>query len=327
LELLLLLQFQRAITAGQAAEALEVSVRTVYRDVAALAAAGVPVYSEPGRGGGIRLLETFDSGWVGALGADDARALVLAGVPAVASSVGLDADTAQAKLVSALAGPAGRAVDELRNRLLVETEPWWGPQPAEPHLGSLARGVWESREVRIDYERSPGRSRVIRPLGLILKANTWYVIAAHARGDDRMYRVSRIQSAVLLPHHFDRPTDFDLATAWMERKSEFSAAIPTYPVDVRVSPDGRRLLAILQEGAPPLPLPDATPTDRDGWALIRLTFERLESAARLLLQLGGEIEVLAPQRLRDHLKEAAANLTALYASAPARSSPKAAKSR
>jgi predicted DNA-binding transcriptional regulator YafY len=311
LELLLLLQARRAATAAELAETLEVSVRTVYRDITALAAAGVPVYSEPGRNGGVRLLDTFDAEWTGALGSDDARALVLAGVPAVAASVGLDANSAQAKLVNALAGPAGRAVTEVRDRLLVETEPWWGSQPAEPHLPQLARAVWESREIRIEYS-TDRRPRVVRPLGLILKGNAWYVIADNQRGARRMFRVSRIRAADVLPHVFDRPAGFDLAATWTERKAEFAAAIPTYPVEVRVSPSGRRLLGLLQEGTPPLPVADDVPTHPDGWTRLSLRFERPESAARLLLQLGGDIEVLAPRELRCLMGDAATALSALY---------------
>lgn len=313
LELLLVLQRRRALPAAELAQALGVSVRTVYRDIAALAAAGVPVYSEPGRKGGVRLLETFDGEWVGAVGSEEARALVLAGVPSVATSIGLDPDSAQAKLVSALAGPAGRAVSDVRNRLLVETEPWWGDQPGEPFLHAIARAVWETREVRINYERAAGGPpRVIRPLGLVLKGNVWYVIADDRSGARRMYRVSRIQAAELLPHHFARPTDFDLNVAWTERKAEFAAAIPKYPVEVRVSPSGKRLLGVLQEGAPRLPLEDDLPVDESGWTRVSLTFERRDSAARLLLQLGGEIEVIAPAELREALVATARALGAIY---------------
>src|SRR5207248_3220293 len=150
---------------------------------------------------------------------------------------------------------AGRAVTDVRSRLLVETEPWWGSQPGEPHLAPLARAVWESREVRIEYERSTsGRPRILRPLGLVLKGNTWYVIADDRRGARRVYRVSRIRAADVLPHQFDRPDGFDLAATWAERKAEFAAAIPKYPGEVCVSPAGRRLLALVQEGTPSLPL-------------------------------------------------------------------------
>ena len=313
LELLLVLQARKAASAPELAQALSVSVRTVYRDVAALSAAGVPVYSEPGRNGGVRLLDTFDGEWVGAVGSEEARALVLAGVPAVAASVGLDPESAQARLVSALAGPAGRAVSDVRNRLLVETEPWWGSQPGEPFLREIARAVWEAREVRFEYDRARARgARVMRPLGLILKGNVWYVIADDRQGARRMYRISRIGAAELLPHHFDRPNAFDLSVAWAERKAEFAAAIPKYPVDVRVSPSGKRLLAVLQEGTPALPLADDLRVDDDGWTHLSLTFERPDSAARLLLQLAGDIEVIAPSELRRLMTEAAVALAAVY---------------
>lgn len=315
LELLLILQRRRAATAPELAEALEVSVRTVYRDVAALAAAGVPVYTEPGRHGGVRLLDTFDGEWTGAVGSDEARALVLAGVPSVAASVGLDPGAAEARLIGALAGPAGRAVAEVRDRLLVETEPWWGQQPAEPFLVDLARAVWESREVRLAYERTAGGgARVIRPLGLVLKGPVWYVLAHDRRGSERLYRVSRIRDLAVLPHRFERPPGFDLPAAWARRKAEFAAAIPRYPVEVRVSPAGRSQLGLLQEGTPELPLPDDLPVDADGWTALTLTFERPDSAARLLLQLGGEIEVLGPPELRRIMTAEAQALAARYAS-------------
>ena len=313
LELLLVLQRRRAATAAELAAALEVSVRTVYRDIGALAAAGVPVYTEPGRHGGVRLVETFDGEWIGALGTEEARALVLAGVPAVAASVGLDPDSAQARLINALAGPAGRAVSDVRNRLLVETEPWWGHQPEEPCMPQIARAVWECREIRIEYERSPKRTpRVVRPLGLVLKGNVWYVIADDRRGTRRMYRVSRIRVADMLPHGFDRPDDFDLPATWAERKADFAAAIPKYPVAVRVSPRGRPLLALLNEGAPEMPLRDDLPIDDRGWIRLSLTFERPETAARLLRQLGADIEVLSPTELRSIMSDTAAALSALY---------------
>lgn len=188
-----------------------------------------------------------------------------------------------------------------------------GRAAPEPHLPPLARAVWESQEVRIDYERSrSGRPKVVRPLGLVLKGHTWYAIVDDARGSRRVYRVSRIRALDVLPHHFERPDDFDLAATWAERKAEFAAAIPTYAVEVSVSPVGRRLLGLLQEGTPALPMPNDLATDWRGWTQLALTFERPESAARLLLQLGGEIEVLAPKELRQLMARAAEDLFELY---------------
>jgi predicted DNA-binding transcriptional regulator YafY len=288
LEMLLLLQVRGGMTAPEVAAALEVSVRTVYRDVQALSGAGVPIYSEPGRAGGIRLLEGYDLTGLPSLDDEETRALLLAAVPSIARDLGVE--------------PADEPARSLRDRLLFEPEAWWGPKDETPHLLAVARGVWDAREVRITYASASGprRDEVVRPLGLVLKAGTWYLLARPRRGKtDRAYRLSRVREATVLDHRFERPADYDLKVAWEARKEAFEASIPTYYADVRVSPTGEPLLALLQEGTPALPLPDDVERDRHGWAKLRLRFERPESAARLLLQLGGEVEVDAPGELRD----------------------------
>jgi predicted DNA-binding transcriptional regulator YafY len=290
-ELLLLLQVRGRAPATELAARLEVSVRTIYRDVEALAAAGVPLYSEPGRNGGIRLSNDYR---MGSPRLDDAesRAALAAAVPSVARDLDLDA--------------AGE-------RLLIEPGDWFKRRDEVPALVDVARGVWECRELRIGYRSAAREStRVIRPLGLVLKGDAWYVLARSRRGGDRVYRISRIDEVTLLPHRFDRPNGFDLSAAWTHRKQEFTASIPRYDARVRVAPDAERLLAVLQEGTPSLPLPPETPRDRDGWAELRLRFERPESAARLLLQLGAGIEVLDPPELRTLMRTHAESLHALY---------------
>jgi predicted DNA-binding transcriptional regulator YafY len=127
-----------------------------------------------------------------------------------------------------------------------------------------------------------------------------------------VYRVSRIEEAAVLEHRFERPASFDLAGTWRERKRAFSESIPSYFVMVRVSPDGERLLHLLQEGTPVLPLPPDVQRDEQGWALLRLRFERLGTAGRLLLQLGADIEVTAPIELRLQIAAMVANLRRLY---------------
>src|SRR5918996_1310547 len=257
-QLLVLLQLHGPATARELAAALEVSVRTVYRDVDALAAAGVPVYTEAGRNGGVRLLPGYRMGGL----------------------------------------PLGDADDV-------------------PSLLEVARAVWEERELRVTYRSARRTSdQVLQPLGLILKGATWYLLARTRQGGDRVYRVSRITEAAALPHRFERPGDFDVAAAWAERKRDFLASIPRYDARVRVAPDGERLLHLLEEGTPPLPLAHDVPRDDDGWAHLRLRFERPDSAARLLLQLGGHIEVLEPPELRDLMSAASRDLAALYAPSP-----------
>jgi predicted DNA-binding transcriptional regulator YafY len=298
-ELLLLLQLRGRATAGELAATLEVSVRTVYRDIEALAAAGVPLRTETGRRGGVVLEAGYRMGDLTGLDESEARRMVLAAVPGAAGDLGVEL------------GPSAHSV---RERLLIEPEDWFTERDDVPWLVDVARGVWEGRELRIDY-RSKARTsaQVVRPLGLVLKGRAWYLIARTRRGADRTFRVSRLLEVSVLAHTFDRPDGFDLAEAWATSTREFAASRPRYPVTVRVAPEGERLLGLLQEGTPPLPLAADVPRDASGWAELRLRFERPASAARLLLQLGADVEVLDPPELRDLVAEAARGLAALYA--------------
>jgi predicted DNA-binding transcriptional regulator YafY len=313
-ELLLLLQLRGRASAQELATALEVSVRTIYRDVQALSAAGVPVYTEMGRHGGVRLQEGYRVGGLPHLGESDARSVLLAAVPAVARDLGLDPGVAEHTVLSAMDTGAAAAARSVRDRLLVEPDDWFRPRQEVPYLLTVARGVWEARELRITYRSAsrPAGEHTVRPLGLVLKGDTWYLLARTRRGADRVFRVSRIGEASLLPHRFERPADYDLEVAWAERKREFIASIPRYDVTVAVEPAGESLLGLLQEGTPPLPLAADTPRDERGRARLRLRFERPDSAARLLLQLGGHVEVLGPPEMRELMAGAVDELSRLY---------------
>lgn len=312
-ELLLLLQLRGWSTARELAADLEVSVRTVYRDIEALSAAGVPLYTETGRGGGVHLRDGYRVAGLPHLEETDARAVLLAAVPEVAHDLGIDPGGAEVKLLGAMEAGAEAAARSVRDRLLIEPDDWFRSREPVPFLLEVARAVWEARELRITY-RSATRTgeHTVGPLGLVLKGDTWYLLARTRRGGDRIYRVARITEATTLAHRFERPADFDLDAAWSHRKREFIASIPSYHVSVRVAPAGERMLHLLQEGTPPLPLPDDIPRDDQGWARLRLRFERPHSAARLLLQLGGHLEVLGPPELRRLMSDAADALHDLY---------------
>lgn len=314
IELLLILQVRGAAPAAELARHLEVSTRTIYRDVEALSAAGVPVYAETGRGGGIRLAEGYRTAGLPKLAEGEAQSLVLAAMPSVAADLGLEGGQATEKLFSALDPTAEVAARSVRERLLVEAEPWWRTQEAAPHLVAVAEAVFGQWEIRVSYRRSGGAEpteAVLRPLGLVLKAGTWYLVARrHSTGDDRLYRVSRITEVVRLPHLFERPSGFELERAWQTRKEAFAAGIPHFLVRARVTEAGRQLVHLLQEGTPPSPLPDP---DDERWTTLSLRFERLDSAARLLLQLGAEVEVLEPGELRDLLRAEVRRMQGLYA--------------
>lgn len=304
LQLLLLLQARGRLTAPALADALEVSVRTVYRDVEALASAGVPVFTETGRNGGISLLPGYRPGGLPPLTDSDARAILLTGTPGVAASLGLDTADAQQALLRSMPPATEAAARSLGDRLLVEPAGWWEAADDVPLLPVVARAVWDDRLLRITYRE---HDRTVTPLGLVIKGGAWYLLT-----DDRTYRVSRITAAEVLAHRVERPAAFDLAAAWEARKSAFVQSIPTYWVTARVSPAGERLLGLLQEGTPALPLPDDVRRDDEGWAHLRLRFERLESAGRLLLQLGAEVEVLRPAPLRRWMAGEVTRLAVTY---------------
>lgn len=312
-QFLVRLQLRGGASATELAAALEVSVRTIYRDVEALSAAGVPIYTEVGRNGGIRIDPAYRIAGLPRLDAAEARGVLFAVVPAIAEQLGLDATAADRTLLPAMEGATETAARVVRERLLVEPTHWFVPPDETPALAEIARAVWESREVRLTYR---GTGAVVHPFGLILKGSTWYLLGQVRRSAERPYRLfrlSRIETVELRDVHFARPPDFDLATAWAEHRQAFLASLPQYLVTVRVAPEAEPQLALLDEGAPQLPLPAQVDRDEQGWARLHLRFERTPNgAARHLLRLGAEIEVLDPPELRELMAKTAAKLAALY---------------
>lgn len=288
--LLLLLQERREATADTLASELEVSVRTIYRDVVALQGAGVPLWTEAGPGGGIRLLD----GWTGRLDGitiDEAGALFLAGT------------VAQAEVLSTLPRELAARAGRIRERFHVDAPDWFSRDEPVPHLGAVADAVWTGR--RLDLRYGEGERRV-DPLGLVLKAGRWYLVAAH-RSRPRTYRVGRITAAEVRDERAERPENFDLAAWWAGSAADFDRAIRRTEVTLRVSPRGLRLLprAILL----PSP-PDAGEPDDEGWVELTVPVESDEVAAHQLLSLAGEVEVLSPLAVRLALADTGAAMAA-----------------
>src|SRR5438067_2853422 len=213
LSVLLLLQNRGRMTAEELAAELEVSVRTVYRDIEALSAAGVPVYADRGRTGGYRLVDGYRTRLTG-LTEEEAQALSLAGLPVAAAELGLGTvlAAAQLKLYAALPEELRSRAGKLAERFLLDIPGWFRGVESLPRLSELARAVWENRRIKMRYRRwdATDVTRSVDPLGLILKAGNWY-LAARGDGTDRSYRVSRILELAELPETFERPADFDLA--------------------------------------------------------------------------------------------------------------------
>jgi len=294
-------------TAERLAEQLEVSVRTVYRDVAALQAAGVPLWTESGPGGGIRLLDGWQSKLSGMTGVETS-ALMLLGVPGLAADLGLGEQTAaaEAKLLGAMPLPLRAGAELWRSRLHVDAPGWFGRAANAPHLATVARAVLDGRRVRIGYRRG-GRevTRTLDPLGLVAKAGIWYLVAAH-RGAALSFRVSRVEAAVVLDGDARRPDDFDLAAWWARSAAEFDRSLLRYPCRVRLAPAAWRSLpaVIGPEAARVTP----GPADADGWVEAGLLLESEEVAVHQLTALGAGVEVLEPASLRAGLRAIGAEM-------------------
>jgi predicted DNA-binding transcriptional regulator YafY len=301
--LLLHLQHQGPTTAGRLAEELEVSVRTIYRDVASLQAAGVPLWTETGPAGGIRLLDGWQ-GRIDGLTADEAGALMLSGAPAIAGELGLGAvvAAAQAKVMATLPPELRGRAGRVRERFLLDAPGWFRREGPPAHLAVVAEAVWSAERLDLAYRRGDGRvRRRIDPLGLVLKAGTWYVVAAH-RGQPRTYRLSRVESARLVGVRFERPADFDLAAWWDTSTTDFDRSLLREQIRVRVDRIGARSLAthVGVESADPA-LAAAGPPDAEGWRTLDLAVESAQVAGHQLIALGEHVEVLEPADLRDEM--------------------------
>ncbi|MFE2175368.1 helix-turn-helix transcriptional regulator [Kitasatospora sp. NPDC059462] len=335
ISLLLLLQARRSMTGAELAAELEVSERTVQRDVLALAEAGVPVYADRGRAGGYRLLDGYRTRLTG-LDRAEAEVLLLAGLPGPLGDMGL-ADPALAARLK-VAGELGGAPAAGARRFHLDAPGWFRDAPVPPLLAEVARAVWGGRLLRVRYRRRPGADpgaeppveRVLQPYGLVLKAGTWYLVArpdedGPGEGPEdgpaggpavagRVYRVDRLTAAEpLADRPFERDEAFDLAAFWDAKAAEFARSLLRERVTVRLSPHGvERLPHLLEPVAVREALAGAGEPDGHGWVTVRLPVESLDVGYEELLRLGPEAEVLDPPALRRRLAGAAARAAALY---------------
>lgn len=313
ISLVLLLQSRETMTAAELARELEVSERTVYRDVLALGAAGVPVYADRGRAGGYRLLGGYRTRLTG-LSRAEADALFLAGLPGPVDEMGLAEPVAAARLkvLAALPPPLRDAARRSGQRFHLDVPGWFGAADPPPLLTELARAVWQDRVVELRYRRDREVTRTVQPYGLVLKGGVWYLVA-RVGDDHRTYRVDRVVGVELDTAGFDRDESFDLPAFWSARVTEFVQAMLPERITVRLSPAGLRALRYAVE--PPAAreaIAEAGEPDELGRVVTRLPVESLDIGYTMLLRFGPEVEVLDPPALRTRLADAAARLSALY---------------
>jgi predicted DNA-binding transcriptional regulator YafY len=297
--LLFTLQSRRGATMGELAEALGVSERTMHRDVAALQEAGVPLWTEPGRHGGVRLVD----GWrtrLDGLTSREAVAIFAMGVPRALAELGLGTamSAAHAKVSATLPPQLREQAQHMAQRFHLDAPGWFRPEDDAEHLAAVAQAVWEQRQVQVTYRRGDDTvERVLEPLGLVLKAGVWYLVAGVGE-NVRTYRVSRIEATEVLDEKFGRPVGFDLVSWWERSSTQFEGTLRRVPIRVRLSPRGaRRLPSVIDAGPATAALEKAEPGP-DGWVEVEFDLEDPVIAAGMLLGLGIEVEILAPPAAR-----------------------------
>jgi predicted DNA-binding transcriptional regulator YafY len=317
LSILLLLQARgpRKLTAGQLAAQLEVSERTIYRDIDALSTAGVPIYGEPGPAGGYALLDSYRTSLTGLTG-DEARALFMLSIPDALAELGVRQQLRSALLKLSAALPAARRDDEARVRQRFYLDSAWWRQGEEPvaHLPALHEAVWQDCRVWLAYRIEPlgiDITQVVDPYALVAKAGVWHLVAA-VEGTLRVYRLAALSDVRLAEGHFQRPADFDLEAFWRAWCSDQEQSRASFTATVRVAPHFISELA-RRLGEQSRRAVAAGCADSDGWIIATLPFESLEAARERILSFGGGVEVLEPPALRWSVQDFAAQTAAIYA--------------
>lgn len=312
LSIMLLLQIHRRMTARELAARLEVSRRTVLRDMESLSAAGVPVTAERGAGGGWSLVEGYRTNLTG-LSAGEIQALFLTGPPRLLADLKLDkaSETGLIKLLAALPSVSRHDAEYVRQRIHVDVTGWGRTDETFPHLALLQDAVWRERKIYLTYGQSDdcAAERLADPLGLVAKGSVWYLVAS-VGGDLRSYRVSRVRKVRVTDEPCGRPAGFDLAAHWERASAEFKSKFPRYDATLRVHPD---LIPRIYSAGRFARVEHVSPPSADGWSEVRMRFQFEWEAAEFALGFGPRAEVVEPDTLREIVLRRAESVVALYA--------------
>jgi predicted DNA-binding transcriptional regulator YafY len=298
LAIMLLLRARGKMTSQALAAELEVSQRTILRDIDALTIAGVPVYADGGHGGGIALDENYRVTLTG-LEETEVRALFVSSSAKLLSDIGLGdaAERTLRKLFAALPTLHQPSVEHIRQRIHIDPVWWWHDTQPLPFWAELQQAVYEDWCIRVVYENRQGEieERVLEPYSLVAKSSLWYLVARNEAGDLRTYRVSRFHQVTRLDEHFDRDAAYDLATYWAEHLQEFPASLANYTFTLRLHPERLNFAQWLTPGRWEI----LNPADEAGWVTVRFQMETLELAKMLVFGLGKQAEIIEPDDLRN----------------------------
>lgn len=311
LSILLLLQVNRRMTARELARRLEVSERTIHRDMEALSVAGVPVTSERGAHGGWSLIDGYKTNLTGLAGAE-VQALFVPGPARLLADLNLGkaSESALVKLLASLPEVSRRDAEYARQRIHVDVTGWGRAEESVPSLRIVQDAVWQGRKLSFDYgqEDCGASARTADPLGLVAKGSVWYLVAS-VNGEVRSYRVSRVRSAVMLDEPCDRPEGFDLAAHWEESSRKFRDNFPRFYATFRAHPSVVNRMHLARAFAR---VEEVGEADEEGWPRVRMRFQFAEEACEFALGFGARVEIVEPAELRAKVVEMAEGLVAFY---------------
>ena len=312
LSIVLLLQTHRQLSSRLLAERLEVSERTIHRDMEALSVSGIPVVAERGSNGGWSLLGEYRTNLTG-LNEAEIQSLFVTQPPKLLADLRLKkaSEGALLKLLAALPAMYRQGAEQARRRIHIDTAGWAKQEEAVPMLPVLQDAIWSERKLRFSYQRGPGcddLEREVNPLGLVAKGSAWYLVAG-IEGEIRSYRISRMSRAEVLDVACAVPADFDLAAYWETSTTTFKSALPNYVAKFRVSPDVFPRLRFAGRFAR---VGETVDTDLDRWLIVNVGFDAEEIACEYALGFGSNLEVLEPRSLREKVIAAARKVLEFY---------------
>ena len=313
LSIQMMLESRGPMSAAALADALEVSVRTLHRDIDQLTAAGVPIYADRGRSGGFRLMDGWTTRLTG-LTPSEAQAVFLSGLTGPAADLGLSEPMqgAQLKLLTALPAPWRADAQKVQSRFHLDPVDWYREADAVPHLSTVARALWDDRQLRLHYESwQRDVQRVVSPLGLVLKAGAWYLVAAQGK-DPRTYRVSNIKQAEVAEAKAVRPRKFDLARYWEGSVRRFESELYQGEAQVLATAAGLKHLRSMNAAVARAVAQARLMPREDGRVEIRIPVESMDQSVGQLLRLAPEVEVTGPPALRKAMVARLRKVAKLY---------------
>jgi predicted DNA-binding transcriptional regulator YafY len=313
--MMLLLQSHGKMTTRELADKLEVSERTILRDMDALSAAGVPVVAERGQYGGWRLLGNFRSA-ISGMKLDDLKSLFILPSDRMLEELAIETggQDIRRKLMASMPEAVRRSAKAFMEKIYIDTGTW-KPSASEGErlriLREVQAALWEDRKLLIDYRNVSGErsERQVCPLGLVAKGNTWYLVALNEQGEYRTYRLTRIHRAEVMAESFTRPEHFDLIDHWKRSMRQFAASLPSYEIEVTVD---RSILGRVTYTDKFLQMAEFIKDEAGQPAQLRLRFDTEEEAVRYVLGYGGRMKVERPAHLIPLIVEEARQVLRLY---------------